>query len=329
MADTLVLTRREVERHLDMRSCIDALDTAFRADAHRQTFPAGVLATHVPRGGFHVKAAGLAGERKVYAAKINANFPGNPARHNLPTVQGALVLFDADLGRVLAVMDSISITAIRTAAASALAARYLAAPEASSLCIIGCGVQGRSHLRALREVRRLERVVAIDIDPAACARFCAEMSGETGLEVTPGGDPRIAARECEMIVTCTTSTKPVLDRGDVSPGAFIAAVGSDNESKQELAPALMTGSAVVVDVLEQCLAIGELHHAVSADAMTAKDVHATLAQVVAGTGAPVQRDGRPVVFDSTGTALEDVAAAVVAYDRAAAAGDGLRIALGG
>jgi len=327
---TLVLARRDVLALLDPDRCADAVEAALRAHAEGRTLPPGVLATPAADGGFHVKAAGLrvGGGRAYYAAKVNANFPHNPARRALPTIQGVVALLDADDGAVLALLDSGAITALRTAGATAVAARHLARADARSVAVIGCGAQGHAQLRALARVRPVAHVRAHDRDPAAARAFADAMTRELGVPVEPAPDPRAAAARADVVVTCTTSCRALLDAGDVAPGAFVAAVGADAPEKQELAPALLAASAVVVDVLEQCAAIGDLHHALAAGVVRREDVRAELADVVSGRVRGRRSDDEVVVFDSTGTALEDVAAAAVVYERARALGRGVEIPLG-
>src|SRR4029079_14723644 len=130
---TLVLRRDHVRELLDMQACIDAVEDAFRQHAIGRSIAPGILGTHVHGGGFHVKTAGLLGDdttRSLFAAKVNANFPGNPASNGLPTIPGVIALFEAIDGRLLALLDSIEITSIRTAAATAVAAKHLALPDA-------------------------------------------------------------------------------------------------------------------------------------------------------------------------------------------------------
>lgn len=322
---THILTRSHVKELLDYDTCITAVEQAFQST---RILPAGVLGTHAERGGFHVKTAGLERGNFYYAAKVNANFPGNPADYGLPTIQGALALFDAHNGQLLALMDSIEITAIRTAAATAVAAKYLARPDAHSALIIGCGSQGRSQLRALSRVRSIDHVLAVDSNPELAKRYAMDMSAELGISVDLVDDYRHAARLSDIIVTCTPSHESLLFEGDASPGAFIAAVGADNEQKQEVAPELLASSTVVVDVLEQCAAIGDLHHAIDAGVMRREDVHAELADVVSGREPGRSSDEEIIVFDSTGTALEDVAAASIVYERALSRGIGMEVMLG-
>src|SRR5215210_3934644 len=156
--NTLLLTRSDVSALLDLTACINAVENAFRLQAEGKIGPAGILATHVEGGSFHIKTAALPGRCSYFAAKTNANFPGNPKAHGLPTIQGAILLFDAANGRLLAIMDSAEVTALRTGATTAVATKYLATPSASTLTLVGCGVQASAQLRAVSTVRPLRRV---------------------------------------------------------------------------------------------------------------------------------------------------------------------------
>jgi alanine dehydrogenase len=327
---TLFITRSEVASLLGLAECIDAVEGAFRLHAEGLSLPPGVLETLTGDGGFHIKAAGLrlAGG-SYFAAKVNGNFPLNGERFGLPTIQGVIVLCDAERGRALAIMDSTEITALRTAAATGVAARYLAWPRSKVATLCGCGVQGRVQLRALAEVLPIEKVYAFDTDAASAEGFAREMSDELELKVVSAASLREVAGESDVCVTCTPSRQPILMKGDVRPGAFVAAVGADNPLKQELDPALLASGKIVVDILEQCAEIGDLHHAIKAGAVTKSDVYAELGEIVA-----CRKPGRTsaeeiIIFDSTGTALQDVAAASVVYEKALRAGVGVRLNLAG
>ena len=325
---TLLLSRADVRSLLDMDSCIAAVESAFQAQADGATLPAGVLGTHARSGGFHVKTAGLTRARPYYAAKINANFPGNPARNGLPTIQGVVALFDATDGTVLALMDSMEITTLRTAAATAVAARHLARDDARTVAVLGCGIQGRSQLRALSRVRGITHVYAWDGALNVAESYAREMTAELGCEVVATERYRHVVGRCDVVITCTASRSPLLHAADVPAGAFVAGVGADSEDKQELAPDLLARSTLVVDVLDQCARIGDLHHALAANAMSRGDVHAELSDVVSGRRPGRRSADEITVFDSTGTALEDVAAAAMVYERALAAGGAREIELG-
>ena len=329
---TLILDGDDVARLLPIEDCIAAVERALHRHALGQAIPPAVLGTHVDGGGFHVKTAGMLadpGERPLFAAKVNANFPGNPDRHGLPTIQGVLALFDAANGRLLALIDSTGITILRTAAATAVAARYLAPEEPVTVAICGCGDQARAQLRALACVRTLESVAAIDIDAARAARFAEDMASELGIDVTVAREPVDVARQTNVWVTCTPSHRWFLGRAHVAPGAFVAAVGADHPEKQEIEPELLAASVVVADLIDQCAAMGDLHHAIDAGVMRREDVHAELAEVVAGTKTGRRSAEEIIVFDSTGTALQDVAAAALVHERAVATGAGTVVDFGG
>ena len=326
---TLLLTRGDVAALLTLDECIAAVESAFALQGAGRALGPGVLGLHVPDGGFHVKVAGLSLSRLYVAVKLNANFPDNGPRHGLPTIQGVIALADGDTGRPLALIDSMEITGLRTGAATAVAARHLARPDARVATIVGCGRQGHVQLGALARVRRLERAYAVDRDAAVARRFAEEASTRLGLDVRPAGSVAEVARLSDICVTCTPSRTPLLRREDIAAGAFIAAVGADNEDKIEIEPALMAAGTVVVDSLEQCATIGDLHHALALGVMSAADVHAVLADVVTGRKPGRTSADEITIFDSTGVAIEDVAAAAAIYEKAVSAGRGLTIDLAG
>lgn len=324
---TLILTDADVHAALDVVACADAVERAFALHATGATPDPAILAVHVEGGGFHVKAAAATLARPYFAAKTNGNFPANPAGRGLPTIQGAVVLSDASDGRVLALIDSASITTLRTGAATAVAARHLARPESASATIVGCGVQGRVQLRALAAVLPLERAFALDASPDAASVYAVEMFAALGFPVIPATDLGAALATSDVCCTCTSARTPFLMGTHVRPGLFIAAVGADAPSKSEIHPDVFRDATVVVDVLEQCLEIGDLHHAVAAGAIAKDGVHATLGEIAAGRKLGRRSPDECTLFDSTGTALQDVAAAAVVYERSLAAGRGLPVRL--
>jgi alanine dehydrogenase len=325
----IVLSRRDVLDLLTLPDCIAAVEHAFRLHAEGRTLGPGVLGVPAVDGGFHIKAAGLIGERSYFAAKTNANFPENPRRFGLPTIQGTIVLADARNGVPLAIIESGSVTALRTGAATAVAAKFLARRDARTVTIVGCGVQGELQLAAIAAVLPLKRAWVIDTDHARAESMAARAAAGLGLHVEPAKDLRAALRESDVCVTCTPARRAFLMAADVPPGLFIAAVGADSQGKQELDPALVASATLVVDVLAQCAEIGELQHVLAAGLMTHGQVHAELADVVVGRRPGRTRDEEITVFDSSGTALQDVAAAIAVYEKARATGRGTEVTLDG
>jgi len=324
---TLVLSRTDVLDLLSLPDCIDAVESAFRLHAKGRTLGPGVLSVHASGGGFHIKAAGMIGERSYFAAKTNGNFSDNPRQWGLPTIQGTIVLADAANGTPLAVMDSGSVTALRTGAATAVAAKFLARPDARTATIVGCGVQGEVQLAAITTILPLRRIMLVDIDHARAEELARRVAAKHGVRLEPTKNLRDALRDSDVCVTCTTSRRAFLEAEDISPGTFIAAVGADNPEKQELEPSLLASATLVVDVLHQCAEIGELHHALAAGVLTLERVHAELADVVVGRRPARTRPDEITIFDSSGTALQDVAAAVAVYEKARAAGRGTAVNL--
>ena len=328
-SSTLILSRRDVFDLLTLPDCIDAVEGAFRFHAEGRTLGPGVLGVPAGDGGFHIKAAGLLGERSYFAAKTNANFPDNPRRFGLPAIQGTVILADARTGEPLAVIDSGSVTALRTGAATAVAAKFLARGDARTATIVGCGVQGEIQLVAIAAVLPLRRAWVLDVDQARAESLAARAGASLGLHVEAGKDLPAAFLASDVCVTCTPARRAFVTAADVAPGTFIAAVGADNRGKQELDPALVASSTVVVDVLDQCAEIGELQHVLAAGLMTREQVHAELADVVVGRRPGRTRREEITIFDSSGTALQDVAAAVAVYEKARATGRGTEVKLDG
>ena len=314
--EILVLARQEIRELLTIDECIVAVEHAFRLLGEGKTVPPAVLSTHAPTGGFHVKAGLLNLSRPYFAAKVNANFPQNQTHFGLPTIQGVIVLCDGEKGSPLAVMDSRDITSLRTGAATAIAAKYLARPDSRVVTICGCGTQGRIQLKAISRVCHLQGVFAYDQDQEQALRFAKELSEDLAIPVTLVSDLAVAVRQSDICITCTPSREPLLRAEDVTPGTFIAAVGADNPQKQELQPELMAKSKIVTDLLEQSAVMGDLHHALETGVVTLEDVHADLGEVVAGKKHGRESDDEIIIFDSTGMALQDVAAAALVYEKA-------------
>jgi alanine dehydrogenase len=320
---TLLLNCSEVEALLSLPECIDAVEKVFRWQGEGRLPPTSLLGMKTRDGGLHVKSAVLMGDRNYIVAKLNTNFPHNRKRFGLPTIQGVIAICDADNGFPLAILDSINITIKRTAAASAVAAKYLARKDSSVATICGCREQGWAQLRALRLVLPLRKVYAFDVDPHASSHLAKELGPELKIDVEPVGNLPNAIRNSDVIMTCTTATEFFVHKEDVRPGTFIAAVGADDAHKQEIDPALMASSKIVADSREQSCSIGDTHHAIAQGLMRNEDVHAELGEIVARKKSGRTTDEEIFIFDSTGIAIEDAVAAAAVYEKARAASLGI------
>jgi ornithine cyclodeaminase/alanine dehydrogenase len=164
--------------------------------------------------------------------------------------------------------------------------------------------------------------MAYSIIEGEAGQFAREMSQELGIDIVAGKSLEETVSSCDVCVTCTPAREFFLEAAFVKPGTFLAAVGADSPEKQEIEPSLVANSTLVVDLAEQCVDVGELHHAIDAGLMTPADVHGELGDVIAGKTPGRTSDKEITVFDSTGTALQDTAATILAYERAKQSGAG-------
>ena len=295
------------------------MEEAFRAHGEGRVAPPGLLHVEAPKGEFHIKAGVMdLGNGPNFAIKVNGGFFGNRANFGMANIQGLVLLCDAENGYPLAVMDSKAITVKRTGAATAVAAKYLARADSRVATICGCGTQGAIQLEALLKQFSLQQIYAHSRNMESMERFSAECRQRFGVTVDPAPNLQKAMAESDICVTCTPSKQAFLKCEFVRPGTFIAAVGADSPDKQELDAALLHGNKVVADILEQCVHVGEIHHAIAAGLIDASAIHAELGQVIAGKRAGRSNAEEITIFDSTGTALQDLAAAMLVYRKAKA-----------
>ena len=313
---TLLLNRSDIASLLEIRESIQIVENAYRLHAEGKTLPPGLLHIDSDDGEFHVKAGGVRLDRIYYGLKNNGGFFQNMTRYGMPNIQGLIILCDGGNGYPLALFESGYITIQRTGAATAVAARYLARPDSSTVTICGCGTQGKIQLRALKEVLPLEKAFAFDADGERAVKFAETMSSDLKMDISPAADLSRAVQESDICVTCTPSRQAFLRREHLHEGLFIAAVGADSPEKQELEPEILVGAKVVADMLDQCVAVGEIHHAIEKGLMTADQVHAEIGDVIIGKRPGRTLDDEITVFDATGTALQDVATAAAVYEKA-------------
>jgi len=324
----LILTRSEIAALMGPQDYLAAVEAGFRSYASGGAELPMPMHIRAKDGSFHAKGARVVLDRVYVAVKLNGNFPGNPQRTGMPTIQGIVLLCDAADGSLLAVMDSIEITLQRTAAASALAARFLARQDADCIAICGCGEQGRAQLAALAKIMLLRRAFVWDLDLEKAREFARDMHETLGLEIVAVPEVGDATSSSGVIVTATSARLPFLTSDIVPAGAFVAAVGADSPDKSELAPELLANAKIVVDVLAQSAVMGDLHHAIDAGVVTSADVYAELGDLVIGRKLGRTNADEITVFDSTGTGIQDAASAAWIYRRARARNIGSSITFG-
>jgi ornithine cyclodeaminase/alanine dehydrogenase-like protein (mu-crystallin family) len=310
-ARILFLSSADLKAALTPKAALAALARAYAKAALAP--PARALAFELPGGSLHIKAAIAPHAPQAFAAKLNVNLPGNPARGR-PTIQGLLTLVDTKTGRPLAVMESRALTGIRTAATAVFAAGFAAPERPNAIAVIGCGEQAGYVAAAFGGRYPKAPFRLYDRAPARARALARRLAA-----ASVAGSAGEAAEGADICVTCTTASAPVLDRtGDLR---FVAALGADNPKKRKLDDALMRRASIVADDVEACLKGGEVSHV----AGIARPV--SLAELAAGGRIARAAPGRPVVYDSTGSGLQDAAAAWAAYLAARRTGAGTALRL--
>jgi ornithine cyclodeaminase/alanine dehydrogenase len=324
MTEILLLTREEVGSLISLPEVIAAVEDAYTAYIKGQTTIPPVVNLQVDHhdGEVDIKSAYVQ-PPELIGIKVASGFWENQEKFGLPSGFATILLLHGVTGVPLCVMDGGYITATRTGAAGAVAAKYLARPDAEEVAIIGAGTQGRLQLRALLEVRGIKGVRVYDTVSEWARSYVEEMSHELPeLAFSAVSDVREAVQGADIVVTATPSTHPLVQAGWISPGVHINAVGADAPGKQELDPHIFIGAKVVVDKLSQCRLIGETQHPLSLGLIAEEDIHAEIGEITAGMKPGRENDEEVTLFDTTGVAIQDVAAASRVYKRAKERGIG-------
>ena len=310
----LVLSHRDVVAALPPAACAESMAAVLAARARGET--------HMPLRSIMAPSG---------AAGIMGLMPGNSAR-GLDMHQGTVTLFDGETGVPTAILDASAITAIRTAAVTAGATGLLARHGARTLAILGAGVQGRAHLRALTTLRGFERIRVYAPTQAHASALIEQViaaDSEPGAELSVAPSAEEAVRDADVVVAATNASEPVLQRGWLKPGAHVNAVGASTPRAKEIDTATVAASALFCDSRESVLAeAGEFRLAVTEGLIGGEEhIRAELGEVLAGTAAGRRDDGELTLFRSLGIAVEDLAAAETAVAAARAQGLGTEVEL--
>jgi ornithine cyclodeaminase/alanine dehydrogenase-like protein (mu-crystallin family) len=323
----LVLTQAEVEELLPMRECIDAMEDVLVA-LHRGELHQPLRMVVRPPGADELMVlmpTHGGGRNAAWGLKVVCISPGNPAR-GLDAHQGAVVLFAGETGELRAMMNASAVTAIRTAAVSGVATRALAREDARELAVIGAGVQARSHLEAMAAVRSFERARVYGRRREHAEALARSASQSLGLRVEAAPSAEEAVRGADVVVTATSSPDPVLDRGWLSEGAHVNAVGACLPTIRELDTATVAAARLVVDRRESALSeAGDVVIPIQEGAFGPEHIAAELGEIASGDVSGRTSRSELTVFESLGLAVEDLAAAQVVLKRAEEAGVGTRV----
>jgi alanine dehydrogenase len=317
MLDFLLLTEEHVKSVLPMTDLVASMESALaRFSSGDVQQPVRTVLTIGPQRAWWGLMPAYVGDPATMGAKLVTVFNGNAAR-GLPTHLAMIVLFDPDTGALQALMDGRYITEARTAAVSAVSARHLARPDASTLAIIGSGVQARSHLEAYTEVRQLRDVRVWSPNAASRERFVDEMSGHAHAPVRATATAEAAVRGADLVVLATSSPTPVVDVSWISPGSHIVSVGACRPDQREMPPDLLAGARLFVDSRAAALVeSGDVVMGIAEGHFRPEHIAGELGELVLGRAAGRQSPEQITVFKSLGMAVEDVAAADLVYRRA-------------
>ena len=325
----LLLTRKDVAAVLTIGDAIAAVEEGFRQLALGNVImpqrPVIRIADH--HGlylGMPAYVGGAEGGGSL-ALKVVTVYPDNPSKYGLPTTIGTLLLNDPRTGALVAIMDAGFLTAMRTGAASGVATKYLAREGARSVGVFGAGVQARTQLMAVCEVRPIERAVVCDPVQEYREKYAAEMSEQLSIPVEPTDDPRACVAN-DVIVAASSSRTPVFEGGWLAPGTHINGIGSHSPDARELDTETIRRSKVVPGYAPACLAeAGDLILPIQEGAITEDHIHASLGEVVAGLRPGRESAEEITLFKSVGLAVQDATTAARVYELAQAAGVGVEI----
>jgi ornithine cyclodeaminase/alanine dehydrogenase-like protein (mu-crystallin family) len=323
----LVLSRADLERLLEPARVIAAVESAFREAAAGRVrgLPRAVLP--MEREALFLAMTSTVPRQRALGTKLVTFVPQNPARR-LPTIHATYLFTDPGTGVPLALMEAGFLTAIRTGATSALAARHLARPDARSVACFGAGVQADLQLRCLQAVLPIERVVVVGRSPERARRFARKMRGLLDVEVSVSSDRAGAVRNADVVVCATTSRTPVFPGRALPPGVHVDAVGAFRPHTREIDTVAVQRAHVVVDTYEGAWQeAGDLLIPIREKAITRRHVRAELAEVVSGKRPGRRSRDEVTLFKSVGWAPEDAVTARLAYDRAKALHIGTEVRL--
>lgn len=313
----IIVPEREIAGLVSAADCFVAIEQVFAAMARRSAYNFPVIREAIGHAdALYGFKSGFDRESLALGLKSGGFWPGNSER-GLTNHQSTVFLFDADSGRCRAVVGGNLLTALRTAAASAISIKYLARPDAKVLGMIGAGHQSTFQLRAALDQRPFDKVVGWNIDPGALSRLEA-VAAEKNVPFEAVDLDRLGA-EADVIVTITSSFAAILKASQVRPGTHLACMGTDTKGKQEVEAALVAAATVFTDEVAQSVQIGEAQHAVAGGLLAASDI-VELGAVINGTHPGRRSDDEITLFDGTGVGLKDLAVASVAVDLAVARG---------
>ncbi|MHA1576486.1 MAG: ornithine cyclodeaminase family protein [Candidatus Thorarchaeota archaeon] len=317
MSGVRILSRGDVASCLPMNKTIQAVEDAYKAFANGRVSMPPVMHLDVSQynGEVDIKS-GYIEDFGLIGTKIASGYYENH-KLGLPPGVAIIVLMNLKTSMPVAIMDGSHITSFRTGAAGAVAANVLARKDSRVVGIVGAGTQGRMQAIALKELFPIDTIRIWDTVETAANQYVKEMTSKLGITVEQCNNPKGVVEGADIIVTVTPSKKALVMNDWIEEGVHINAIGADGPGKQELDPAIVKrADKVVVDSLNQCKIIGEIQHALKQGLIQEQDVYAEIGEILIGEKPGRELDNEITLFDSTGLAAQDIAAAHVVYEQA-------------
>ena len=313
----LVLSETQVRSLIDIDELIRALGQAhIQYSTGKAVMPVRLVVPLPDIQGRITSMPGYLPEEKSLGMKVVTYFQNNP-NHDLPAILAAVMLFGADTGKLIAVMDGGYITAIRTACASALATQALANPGPTTLCILGAGVQARAHIQALGHVRDLRRIKIFSPSGVSAAAIKRDMERVLTAPIETAPSAEAAVRESDLLVTVTTAKQPIVRSEWLKAGAHINAVGSHRPDAREIDGATLARATVIVDSRDAIMAeCGDILLALEERSVSESVIQGEIGEVLAGTKPGRTSASEITLYKSVGIAIQDVATANLVYHKA-------------
>ena len=321
---TLILNKADVASVLEMKDCMDAVEQAF-AELSNGTAVLTLRTAITPPDGLSLYMPAYLKNMQALACKVVTVYKNNPSKYGLPTTIGKVLLQNPLTGDVICIMNGGYLTAVRTGAASGVATKYLARKEKGQVAgIYGAGVQAKMQLWAVSEARTLSHALVYDVSEVAAEAFVKEMSEKLGLEIRKANSPDELIL-ADIICTATSSATPLFDGNKVKEGTHINGIGSHTPGARELDSAIVKRSKFVGDSREACFKeAGDLIIPVNAGEIPESHFYAELGEIITGKKEG-RRDNREItLFKSNGLAIQDAATAKLVYEKAVAAGIGIK-----
>jgi ornithine cyclodeaminase/alanine dehydrogenase len=325
----LVLSRKDVESVLTMRDTIDAVEAGFRELASGSVkMPVRTAIRVEGPGGVFLTMPAYLGASQALGVKVVTVYPKNPGQHKLPTIIASLLLNNPETGAPVCLMDASFLTAMRTGAVTAVAAKYLARRDSKMVGLFGAGTQARTQLMAICAVRDVKRAKVYDVDTVRLEAFCREMAKATGIAVEPAKDSGATVKGSDVVITATTSKTPIFKGEWLEEGTFVSGIGSHSLDARELDEVTIKRSKLVVDQRDAALAeAGDIVTPIKDGVITEKHIYAELGEIVSGKKQGRTSKEEIILFKSCGLAVQDISTAKRVYELASKRNIGMTVAL--